>query len=138
MPQTPTSWPTQGVELLFSSGRVVDFPIQKAVNGFAIKATNRRVLTFFRLSSTTKDAFWIETYWEMPIGSKVTCQEFCAACSTNEPVQLDTLVKIFDKEKMLLPFGGGSKREVPFGGWLPSYCYCSFLKGFFCMFSGVW
>ncbi|CAK9094742.1 Uncharacterized protein SCF082_LOCUS44518 [Durusdinium trenchii] len=31
----------------------------------------------------------------------VTCQEFCAACSTNEPVQLDTLVKIFDKDRKL-------------------------------------
>lgn len=31
----------------------------------------------------------------------VTCQEFCAACSTNEPVQLGTLVKIFDKDRKL-------------------------------------
>ncbi|CAJ1327924.1 unnamed protein product [Effrenium voratum] len=31
----------------------------------------------------------------------VTCQEFCAACSTNEPVQLDTLVKIFDKDRKM-------------------------------------
>ena len=29
---------------------------------------------------------------------QVTCQEFCAACSTNEPLQLGTLVKIFDKD----------------------------------------
>jgi len=29
----------------------------------------------------------------------VTCQEFCAACSTNEPLQLGTLVKIFDKDR---------------------------------------
>ena len=37
--------------------------------------------------------------------AKVTCQEFCAACSTNEPVQLGTLVKIFDKEPVGF-FGG--------------------------------
>ncbi|OLP96800.1 hypothetical protein AK812_SmicGene20937 [Symbiodinium microadriaticum] len=36
-----------------------------------------------------------------PSTDVVTCQEFCAACSTNEPVQLDTLVKIFDKDRRL-------------------------------------
>ena len=40
-----------------------------------------------------------------PPFAKVTCQEFCAACSTNEPVQLGTLVKIFDKEPVGF-FGG--------------------------------
>jgi len=36
-----------------------------------------------------------------PTTDVVTCQEFCAACSTNEPVQLGTLVKIFDKDRRL-------------------------------------
>jgi len=31
----------------------------------------------------------------------VTCQEFCAACATNEPIGLETMVKIFDKDRKL-------------------------------------
>jgi len=31
----------------------------------------------------------------------VTCQEFVAACTTNEPITLETMVKIFDKDRAL-------------------------------------
>eukprot|EP00440_Ansanella_granifera_P050022 gb/GFBE01054213.1/.p1 GENE.gb/GFBE01054213.1/~~gb/GFBE01054213.1/.p1 ORF type:complete len:700 (+),score=174.08 gb/GFBE01054213.1/:1-2100(+) len=36
-----------------------------------------------------------------PNSEVVTCQEFCAACASNEALQLGTVVKIFDKDRKL-------------------------------------
>lgn len=36
-----------------------------------------------------------------PDSDVVTCQEYCVACSNNEPITLETLVKIFDKDRPL-------------------------------------
>jgi len=47
------------------------------------------------------DSFKAYKKQNAPDSDVVTCQEYCVACSNNEPITLETLVKIFDKDRPL-------------------------------------
>eukprot|EP00931_Biecheleriopsis_adriatica_P107786 TRINITY_DN8210_c0_g1_i1.p1 TRINITY_DN8210_c0_g1~~TRINITY_DN8210_c0_g1_i1.p1 ORF type:complete len:717 (-),score=165.64 TRINITY_DN8210_c0_g1_i1:78-2228(-) len=76
--------------------KVITERVGKLCEGFEINedAMSKVVdLLFNNIKSYKKD--------NAPNSKVITCQEFCAACSANEQLTLETLVKIFDKDRKL-------------------------------------